>query len=240
MKIIALAAILALHLPVPGAAQEVDTTTKTGGSNPLIAVGLAVATAITLFAPPVYLLVPPDSGAVDPAQRAFRSKSILMYGSVGVTGLLKPGSKGGADWAASTGVQVYYGHLLADARVDEQGVDRAYQLQSAQLAYLFSGSNPRVAAGVSLGVQRVGRDRSRQAVTVGLPLVGFGSRSIWARLEPRYVFSPSGAEWHWRGELFGPVTRGSPLILGGSVEMRPIPERGRYHGILSFIVGVRP
>jgi hypothetical protein len=44
----------------------------------------------------------------------------------------------------------------------------------------------------ALRVQRVGRNQMRDAVTVGLPLVGFASRWGWARLEPRYVFSSAG------------------------------------------------
>jgi hypothetical protein len=229
---------LALLVPVAGAAQGTDTARTVSPNHGGMALGLIIANAVIFFAPPAFLLFGTDSVPRDTAPPAFRASSITLYGALGFTDRLES-NKSHVSWTTAVSVQVYHRRLLAEARIDEQGVDRAYRLRSAEIGYLFL-ANPRAAGGLSIGLQRVGRDQTRDALTVGLPLIGFGHRSIWGRLEPRYVVSSAGVEWHYRAEIMGPITRHSPFIIGGSFEFKPLPERGPYHGVLAVLLGVRP
>lgn len=237
--LVALALTAAAHgCPALAWAQETDSTRTVSPNHGGVALGLIIANAIMLFAPPSLLLLRQDSVVTDTARPAFRPQSVAIYVSGGFTDRLAPG-RSKVSWTQALSVQVYSRHLLAEARVDDQGIDRAYRLRSVELGYLFYG-HPRVAGGISIGVQRMGRDATQDAVTIGLPLVGFGHPAIWGRLEPRYVFSSAGVEWHYRAEIMGPVARRSPFIVGGSVEFKPLPQGGPYHGILALVIGVRP
>ena len=228
---------LALLVPVASAAQETDSTRTVSPNHGGMMLGFAMLGTMTFFVPPAFLLFVPDTVVRD-SNPAFRPRSVMLYGSIGFADRLES-DKGNASWTTAASVQVYHDRLLAEARIDEQGVERAYRLRSAGIGYLFL-TNPRVAGGLSLGVQWAGRDHPRAAFAVGLPFIAFGERAIWARLEPRYVVSSAGVEWHWRAEIMGPITHGSPFIVGAGFELKPLPERGPYHGGVAVLVGIRP
>jgi hypothetical protein len=228
---------LALLIPVSGAAQETDTTRTFSPNHGGMTLGFIILTVGTFFAPPVFLFIGSDSLVRPTARPIFRESAATVYGAVGFTDRLDP-KKSDASWTTAASVQVHHRRVFGEARIDEQGVERTYRLRSAEIGYLFV-TQRRTGVGMSLGVQRSGRERTRDAVAVGLPLIS-GGRALSIRLEPRYVFSPRSLEWHYRAEVTGRVSRGSPFILGGSLEFKPLPERGPYHGVLAVLVGVRP
>jgi hypothetical protein len=230
-----------LHLvsafPLPPAANAQSPDSSVSSNHGGVALGLLVGNAMIFFAPPTLFLLPPDTTRRDTTTFAFRRPSIAMYVAGGYTERLRSGPRP-RGWTTAGNVQIYYQNLFGDLRLEQRDVGRDYELRSARVGYLFL-RRPGSSAGLSVGLQREGSDPSRDAVAIGLPAVLFNSAVAWGRLEPLYVISRAGVEWHYRGEVMFPLKPRSSFVAGVILAFQPLPSRGPYYGNLGFVIGVR-
>jgi hypothetical protein len=145
----------------------------------------------------------------------------------------------GQTWAYSGSVEVLKRGWYAEMRVETFHLPRHFQYQSFSGGYLFRPKRG-AAGGVTFGYRRASRDPAQRGVMIGFPLIVDGTDGT-LRLEPTYVFSPSGVDWNYRflAEL---AIGDSPFSWGLSVDAKALPLERRsklFTSALALMLGGR-
>ena len=105
----------------------------------------------------------------------------------------------GQTWADAADFEVVRNSVHAELQVEDYWRPRHVRYLTARGGYLW---HPRsyTAGGVTIGYVAADGDPSQRGPELGLPLFA-GSADALLRLEPTYVFSPSGILWSYRLQL---------------------------------------
>jgi hypothetical protein len=145
----------------------------------------------------------------------------------------------GQTWAYSGSVEVLRNGWYAETKVETVHLPRHFQYQSLSVGYLFRPKGG-VTGGATIGYRRASRDRTQSGVTLGFPMMVDGTDGT-ARVEPTYVFSPSGVNWNYRflGEL---AIGDGPFSWGLSIDAKsfPLERHGKlFTSAIALLIGVR-
>jgi hypothetical protein len=230
-----IAALLSRSLVAQADPGTPDSTKRHDSSRPANnegALALAMAGAFTLFAvaPAAVLLFPSDQG---PPEHPLPSRILIASLAGGGTGHDAPSTWTGAQW-----VELRQDHLYLSAEHLTVGGSDPVGFETVQGGYRARPSaHPHLEGGVTLGYRHAEGRAVQDAAVVSFPLIVGSSRAAM-RLEPAYVFSPSGVHWSYRlsGEFYS-LPR--PLFAGIRFEARPMRQGGEYFGTMALLLGVR-
>lgn len=152
---------------------------------------------------------------------------------------------GGVSWIEgqtgtySVSVELLERGWYAEMRVETFHLPKHIQYQSLSGGYLFRPKRG-VAGGATIGYRRASRDRTQRGVTIGFPLIVDGYDGT-GRLEPTYVFSPSGVNWNYR-VLMELAIGDSPFSWGLNIEAKSLPVERRsrlFASAFALLIGMR-
>lgn len=217
-------------------ADSVPRDTVPSDSVPLhhphgMVLGLAAAALVLAVAPSVAttLATPGDTAMPGSPARDHVSAYVTGGGSW----------KEGQTWAYSASVELLKNGWYTEMRVETFHLPRHFQYQSLSVGYLFRPKGG-VAGGATIGYRRASRDRTQRGVTIGFPMMVDGTDGT-VRVEPTYVFSPSGVSWNYRflGEL---AIGDGPFSWGLSMDAKsfPLERHGKlFTSAFALLIGVR-
>lgn len=152
---------------------------------------------------------------------------------------------GGVSWidgqrgTYSASIEVLERGWYAEMRVENFHRREHFRYQSLSAGYLFRPKRG-AAGGATIGYRRASRYRAQRGVMISFPLIVDGYDGTM-RLEPTYVFSPSGVNWNYR-LLMEAAIGGSPFSWGLDFEAKSLPLERRsklFTSALALMIGVR-